>query len=129
MAKLYLLFGAISGFIAVSLGAFGAHGLKERLPERLFNVWVTGTEYQMYHSLAVILIAVLVLQLSDSKRADSSKWLRWSANSFLAGIVLFSGSLYALALTGISWLGMITPLGGVAFLLGWLALALFAIFK
>ena len=123
MANPYLLSGAISGFIAVSLGAFGAHGLKEQLSERLFNVWVTGTEYQFYHSLALILIALLGLHFTHSRL------LRWSANSFLAGIILFSGSLYALALTGISWLGMITPLGGVAFLLGWLALALFAIFK
>ncbi|MET4692648.1 DUF423 domain-containing protein [Endozoicomonas lisbonensis] len=123
MANPYLLSGAISGFIAVSLGAFGAHGLKQQLPERLFNVWITGTEYQFYHSLALILIALLGLHFTDSKL------LRWSANSFLAGIILFSGSLYALALTGIGWLGMITPLGGVAFLLGWLALALFAIFK
>ena len=123
MANPYLLSGAISGFIAVSLGAFGAHGLKQQLPERLFNAWVTGTEYQFYHSLALILIALLGLHFT------SSKLLRWSANSFLAGIILFSGSLYALALTGIGWLGMITPLGGVAFLLGWLALALFAIFK
>ena len=123
MANPYLLSGAISGFIAVSLGAFGAHSLKQQLPERLFNVWVTGTEYQFYHSLALILIALLGLHFTRSKL------LRWSANSFLAGIILFSGSLYALALTGIGWLGMITPLGGVAFLLGWLALALFAIFK
>ena len=123
MANPYLLSGAINGFIAVSLGAFGAHGLKGQLPERLFNAWITATEYQFYHSIALVLIAVIALHAADSK------WLRWSARSFLAGILLFSGSLYALALTGISWLGMITPLGGVAFLLGWLALALFAIFK
>ena len=121
MAIPYLLSGAIGGFVAVGLGAFGAHGLKNQLTERLFDVWMTGTEYQFYHSLALVLVALLGLHFADSKL------LRWSANLFLAGIILFSGSLYLLAITGIGKLGMVTPLGGVAFLAGWLILAVFAI--
>ena len=121
MANSILLSGAISGFIAVSLGAFGAHGLKGQLPERLFNAWMTGTEYQFYHSLALILVALLSLHWPHTRT------LQWSARGFLAGILLFSGSLYVLALTGISGFGMITPLGGVAFLLGWLALVVCAL--
>ena len=121
MAIPYLLSGAIGGFVAVSLGAFGAHGLKSQLSERLFDVWITGTEYQFYHSLALILVALLSFHFPHSRS------LRWSGNLFLAGILLFSGSLYLLAITGIGKLGMITPLGGVAFLGGWSILAVFAI--
>jgi uncharacterized membrane protein YgdD (TMEM256/DUF423 family) len=109
--------GALLAGLAVGLGAFGAHGLRARLPADVLAVFETGVRYQMYHALALIGIALA--------------WTRWSTSHltaagflFLAGIVLFSGSLYLLALTGTRWWGAVTPLGGVAFLAGWIALVL-----
>ncbi|MGI9281877.1 MAG: DUF423 domain-containing protein [Endozoicomonas sp.] len=121
MTRLYLLLGALCGLLAVVLGAFGAHALKAQLSERYMDVWATATDYQFYHSLALVLVAILSIQFKDSSK------LKWSARLFLLGIILFSGSLYILAITGIGWLGAITPLGGVAFMLGWLFLAIFAV--
>ena len=121
MTRLYLLLGAFCGLLAVVLGAFGAHALKAQLSERYMDVWATATDYQFYHSLALVLVAILSIQFKDSSK------LKWSARLFLLGIILFSGSLYILAITGIGWLGAITPLGGVAFMLGWLFLAIFAV--
>jgi len=100
--------GAINGGIAVAAGAFAAHGLKDRLEPRAFEVFETAARYQMYHALAMLLCGVLVL--------DAAKTCGWL---FQAGIVLFSGSLYALALTDVKALGAITPIGGLAFLAGW----------
>jgi len=111
--------GAISGFIAVAAGAFGAHALKARLTPELLQVFETGARYQMYHALA--LLAAAVLAADPANRAAV-----WAGRLFLLGSVLFSGSLYALALSGIGRFGVITPFGGVAFLGGWLALALAA---
>jgi uncharacterized membrane protein YgdD (TMEM256/DUF423 family) len=118
--RVFLTLGALSGFLAVALGAFGAHSLRDRLSADMLQVFQTGVTYQMYHALALIGVGILLSRFS----IDGSPWLTASGWLFVAGTVLFSGSLYALALTATSWLGAITPLGGVAFLLGWLALAI-----
>ncbi len=110
--KLFLLSGAIFGFLSVALGAFAAHGLKSRLPEHLIQVFKTGVEYQFYHALALLLTGLLM-------KVFQVQALQWTGWFFIAGIVMFSGSLYMLALTGIKWFGPITPLGGVCFLVGW----------
>jgi len=107
--------GAVAGFLAVALGAFGAHALRARLAPEALASFETGVRYQMYHALA--LIAVGLLAERNPRQA-----LRLSGWSFVAGMLLFSGSLYALALSGVRSLGAITPFGGVAFLVGWLAL-------
>jgi uncharacterized membrane protein YgdD (TMEM256/DUF423 family) len=103
--------GAVNGFVAVACGAFGAHALKRRLDTDRLAVFETGARYHMYHALA--LVAVSWLASTRGTAADTA------GAFFLAGIVLFSGSLYALALSGIRKLGAITPLGGLCFLLGW----------
>jgi len=103
--------GAAAGF-AVAAGAFGAHALRDALPADALAVFETAARYQMYHALALLAIGVLL-------ERGPARLLRWSGGAFLAGILVFSGSLYLLALTGHRWLGAITPLGGVAFLLGW----------
>jgi len=118
MPNLFIALAAINGFIAVGLGAFAAHGLKSRLPEDLLAIFQTGVQYQMYHALALFGVGLLAMQLSDSTLLRASGWL------FLIGIVIFSGSLYILSLSGIRWLGAITPIGGVAFLTGWALLAI-----
>ncbi len=105
-------------FLAVALGAFGAHILKERIGESAIGTFETGVHYQMIHGLAMLLAALLAGKWGESKR------LRWSARLFLIGVILFSGSLYGLAAGGWRWLGPVTPLGGLAFLGGWLLLAL-----
>ena len=110
--KIVLVFSAVSAMLSVILGAFAAHGLKNRLPENLLSAFQTGVEYQMYHSLALILLFVLYKQMPQSL-------LIWSAGFMMAGILLFSGSLYLLALTQVKWFGPITPLGGVFFIVGW----------
>jgi uncharacterized membrane protein YgdD (TMEM256/DUF423 family) len=107
----------LNGFIAVSLGAFAAHGLKSMLGADLLATFQTGVQYHMYHSLALLAVGILVLQF------PAQTGLRIAGFLFLAGIIIFSGSLYVLALSGIRWLGAITPIGGVAFLAGWALLA------
>lgn len=119
-SSLFLLLGALSGFTAVGLGAFAAHGLRERLEPALLAAFQTGVQYQMYHALALIGVAALL------KVAGAQPWLHIAGWLFVAGILLFSGSLYGLALGGPRWLGPITPLGGLMFLLGWLALVISA---
>jgi uncharacterized membrane protein YgdD (TMEM256/DUF423 family) len=111
-----LLVSALSGFLAVALGAFGAHGLKDILEPNLYTVYQTGVEYQFYHTLALLFIAVAPTRFCEKR-------LGWAAIAFIVGMLLFSGSLYLLALTGIRALGAITPIGGVAFLCGWLLIA------
>lgn len=122
MPSLFIALAAINGFIAVGLGAFAAHGLKNRLPEDLLAIFQTGVQYQMYHALALFGVGLLAMQLSDSTLLRASGW------AFVIGIVIFSGSLYVLSLSGVRWLGAITPIGGVAFLTGWglLAIAMLA---
>ena len=120
MPRTFLLAGALAGFVGVAFGAFGAHGLRGRLSPDMLAVFETGVRYQMYHALALMLTAVLMMtgRLESGRAAAAAGWL------FVAGIVLFSGSLYLLAVTGITVLGAITPIGGVAFLLGWACLAI-----
>jgi uncharacterized membrane protein YgdD (TMEM256/DUF423 family) len=97
----------------VALGAFGAHALKTRLSPEMLAVWHTGIEYHVLHALGLLAVGIVAIQL------PGSALLRWSGRLMLAGIVLFSGSLYALALTGERWLGALTPIGGLAFLAAW----------
>lgn len=120
MDRVFFMLGALSGGMAVALGAFGAHGLKARLAADLLATFETGVRYQMYHALALLAVAWAITRWGGSGLPVAAGWL------FVAGTVLFSFSLYALALTGVRWLGAITPLGGVAFVAGWLCLALAA---
>jgi uncharacterized membrane protein YgdD (TMEM256/DUF423 family) len=120
MQRTFLLAGAVAGFIAVAFGAFGAHGLRSRLSPDMLAVFETGVRYHMYHALALLLTAALAGR-ADSRAVVAAGWL------FVAGIVLFSGSLYLLAVTGMTMLGAITPFGGVAFLAGWICLAVAAL--
>ena len=121
MTKLFLSIAAILAGLSVAGGAFASHALKEKLSDRALEIFETGSKYQMYHALALLAIGLL---LSRSEVAPTL--LNTAGFAFIAGIVLFSGSLYALSLSGIKWLGAITPLGGVAFLVGWGCLALAA---
>jgi uncharacterized membrane protein YgdD (TMEM256/DUF423 family) len=110
--RTFLFFGAVAGFVAVAFGAFGAHALRGKLSPEMLAVFETGVRYQMFHALALLVTAIAVARF-DGWVARVAGWC------FLAGIVLFSGSLYALALSGVRALGAITPLGGLAFLAGW----------
>ncbi len=113
--RTFAILAALNGFIAVAAGAFGAHGLRERLaPERLAN-WELAARYQLMHALALLGVALLAER--GGRLATASGW------SFVAGTVIFSGTLYLLAVTGVRWLGAITPLGGLALLAGWALLA------
>lgn len=114
MDRTFVALGAASAFLAVAAGAFGAHGLRERITPEHLAVFETGARYQMYHALGLVLVGLLVPRLPS---ASTSGWL------FVLGTLLFSGSLYGIALTGVRKLGMITPLGGLAFLAGWGLLA------
>jgi uncharacterized membrane protein YgdD (TMEM256/DUF423 family) len=120
MDRLFITLGALSGFLAVAAGAFGAHALRDRLTTAMLDVFQTGVTYQMYHALALVGVGILLARFS----IDGSAWLTAAGWLFVGGSVLFSGSLYALSLTGTTWLGAITPLGGLAFLAGWLAVAI-----
>jgi uncharacterized membrane protein YgdD (TMEM256/DUF423 family) len=112
MDRTFLLVGALAGFIGVAFGAFGAHALRSRLSPEMLAVFETGVRYQMYHAFAVLMVALAAARLDG--------WLiRGAGWAFTTGIVLFSGSLYALALSGVTTLGAITPIGGLAFLIGW----------
>jgi len=116
VTRIFLAIASILGGISVVLGAFAAHALKDRLSDRALAIWETGTRYQMYHALALILIALLISRFPNSTPLIAAGF------AFIAGIFIFSGSLYALSLSGIKWLGAITPLGGVAFIIGWICL-------
>ena len=118
--KLILAAAASTGMLAVVLGAFAAHGLKGKLSESMMSAFQTGVQYQMYHSLALVLLVVLYRQMPQ-------EILMWSAGFLLAGILLFSGSLYLLALTELKWFGPITPIGGLCFIVGWLLLLVAAL--
>jgi uncharacterized membrane protein YgdD (TMEM256/DUF423 family) len=112
--------GALLAGAAVGLGAFGAHGLRDRLEPAMLAVFETGVRYHMYHALALLAVAWA------SERFPGG-WTQAAGWLFLAGIVVFGGSLYVLAVSGVRWLGAITPIGGVCFLLGWIALAVSAL--
>lgn len=114
--KLWLTIGALSGFLSVALGAFAAHGLQSRVGPAELAVFETGARYQMYHALALLAVAFVAAQ-GGGAAATLAGW------AFVAGTVLFSGSLYYLGITGSRALVLITPMGGVAFLVGWIALA------
>ncbi|MDZ8050820.1 MAG: DUF423 domain-containing protein [Aulosira sp. ZfuVER01] len=118
MTQLFLSIAAVLGGLSVAAGAFASHALRERITERSLEIFETGARYQMYHALALLVVALL-LSRTDSPPSTliASGWL------FIIGIAIFSGSLYALSLTGVKSLGAIAPLGGAAFLAGWGALA------
>lgn len=116
MEKLFIVIGAFSGALAVMLGAFGAHALRERLTPELLATFETGVRYEIYHSFAILFVAFALTRWS-SKLVPLAGW------GFVIGTILFSGSLYLLALTDTRWLGAITPFGGAAFIAGWVLLA------
>jgi uncharacterized membrane protein YgdD (TMEM256/DUF423 family) len=120
MDRLFFAIGALSGGLGVALGAFGAHGLRARLAADLLATFETGVRYQVYHALALLAVAWAVTRWPGSL-TTAAGWF------FVAGTVVFSGSLYLLAATGLRWLGAITPLGGVAFIAGWICLAVAAL--
>jgi len=119
MTRLFLFWGAVNAALAVAMGAFGAHGLKQSIEPALLAVYQTGAQYHLFHALGLLLVGVIAPARGDRLLAVSG-WM------LLAGMVLFSGSLYLLAITGERWLGAITPLGGTAFILAWLLLAVAA---
>ena len=112
-ARVILTLGAVAAFLGVALGAFGAHALRARLTEQLLNTWETAVQYHLVHALGLLVVGLTLLH------SGSSPLLRWSAGLMLAGMVLFSGSLYLLCLTGARWLGAVTPFGGSALLIAW----------
>jgi uncharacterized membrane protein YgdD (TMEM256/DUF423 family) len=113
--NLWVAAGCTSGFLAVAIGAFGAHGLKDSLSEAGLAIYHTGSQYQMAHALALVGLGIWCNQ--QGQKMSVTGW------SWIAGSILFSGSLYALALSDIRWLGAITPLGGLLFMLGWILFA------
>ncbi len=121
--KKNIIIGAVFGFLAVALGAFGAHALEDLLVENGYkDVWETGVHYQMFHAVAIMVIGVLM----SKNIIGNVKSLRVAGTAMLIGTILFSGSLYVMALTKITVLGAITPIGGVAFLVGWIAVVMSA---
>ncbi|WP_130899346.1 DUF423 domain-containing protein [Pseudomonas sp. Sample_11] len=119
MLRGFLMLAAFFGFTGVALGAFAAHGLKNRLTPEYLTIFQTGVTYQLVHTLALFGVALLATQIQG-------RLITWAGLSFTVGMVLFSGSLYLLTMTGISKLGIITPFGGLAFLIGWVCLGLAA---
>ncbi|MED4988269.1 DUF423 domain-containing protein [Geobacillus sp. NFOSA3] len=111
--KMFVLLGAINAFLAVALGAFGAHGLEGKIPDRYLEIWKTGVQYQMFHALGLFVVGLLLGKFPNISLLTTAGWIMF------IGIVLFSGSLYVLSVTQIKPLGMITPFGGVAFLIAW----------
>jgi uncharacterized membrane protein YgdD (TMEM256/DUF423 family) len=121
MDRTFLFFGSLLGFLGVVFGAFGAHALKSRLSADMLVVFETGVRYQMYHAFAILIVAAAIGRIGDANLLVLAGWF------FVAGVVLFSGSLYALSLSGVGVLGAITPVGGLLFLIGWACLGLFAL--
>lgn len=119
-ARTFLICGSVGGAVAVALGAFAAHGLRGRLDPTLLHAFETGVTYQFYHCLALCALAVWCRGLTEVQFGDAAAV---AGMAFIVGVVLFSGSLYAIALGAPRWLGPITPLGGVAFIVGWAAFA------
>ncbi|MDV6379435.1 DUF423 domain-containing protein [Sporosarcina sp. GW1-11] len=119
----FIIAGAINAAIAVGLGAFGAHALKERLSAHYLAVWETAVQYQMFHAIGLLAVGILM----SSALLGPSTQLSWAGYLLLIGIIVFSGSLYALSLSGIGILGAITPIGGVAFIAGWILLIIAAV--
>ena len=121
MISLFILLGSLSGGISVALGAFGTHALKGRLQARQLETFETGVRYQLFHALALLFTGLIALQWTGSSLPDLAGWM------FSIGTLLFSGSLYALVLTGRRWLGAVTPFGGLALITGWACLGLAAL--
>ena len=119
-ARWFLLLGADNAALAVLLGAFGAHSLKTHLSADMMAVYQTGLQYHLFHALGLLAVGFALKQIGDSA------WLRWSGWLMLAGIVIFSGSLYVLSATGWKWLGAVTPLGGLSFIVAWVLFAVAA---
>ncbi len=117
MANTFLTLAAASGLLAVAFGAFGAHALRNRLDTYAMDIFETAVQYQFYHSLALLCVGLLALHQPGMALLKSSGWL------FVVGIVIFSGSLYLLSLSGLRWLGAVTPVGGLALIAGWACLA------
>ena len=117
MAKLFITLASLSGMLAVVLGAFGAHALKGKFDAYALSVFDTAVQYHFYHSFALLAVGIIALSQPHTVLLKTSGWL------FVLGILIFSGSLYLLSITGIRWLGAITPLGGLAFIAGWACLA------
>ncbi len=121
LGQIFMAAAAILAGLSVAAGAFAAHALKEKLTENALTIFEKGAKYQMYHALALLLVALLILNNSTAPT-----YLNVAGFAFIVGIVIFSGSLYTLSLSGIKWLGAITPIGGAAFLIGWGSLAIAA---
>ena len=117
MERLFFALGALMSGLAVAIGAFGAHALRGQIAQNLLETYETGVKYHFYHALGLFAVALIIGRWPNSNLPVIAGWL------FVVGIALFSGSLYLLAVTGARWLGAITPLGGVAFIVGWLCLA------
>lgn len=118
MWKLFIILGALNAAIAVGFGAFGAHGLEGRISARLIEVYQTGVQYHIMHALGLLIIGLAAAHMGGSALIAWAGWL------LFAGIIIFSGSLYTMAFTGIGWLGAITPIGGTAFIAGWILLVI-----
>ncbi len=118
LAKLFLFTGSLNALLVIVLGAFGAHALKARLTSDMLANYQTGIQYHFYHAVGLMMIGLIALHV------PASGYLKWSGWLMLAGILLFSGSLYLLSISGIRWLGAITPIGGTAFILAWALLAI-----
>lgn len=119
--KLFVILGAVHAFLAVALGAFGSHGLEGKVEAKYLDIWKTAVQYQMFHALGLVVVGFFIGQFGNSSALNWSGWLMFF------GILLFSGSLFVLVLTGISKLGAITPIGGVAFLAAWVLLIVAAV--
>ncbi|HUF43116.1 MAG TPA: DUF423 domain-containing protein [Verrucomicrobiae bacterium] len=112
MDRFFFTAGSLMAFLAVGLGAFGAHSLKDRLSPDMLNIFEVGVRYHMYHALGLLAVSWAISRWPESN-LNAAGW------AFIVGIVIFSGSLYILSIFGVRWLGAVTPLGGIAFLIGW----------
>ncbi len=121
MSKLFIFLGSVNAFLAVALGAFGAHGLKSKLTTEMLEIYDTAFKYHIIHAIGMILIGIIAHWIAHANLLNWSGWL------LFIGILIFSGSLYILSITGMRWLGAVTPIGGLSFLAGWLLLAVFAL--
>lgn len=118
MHKFFLIAGAIAMALAVAFGAFGAHGLKNRLSQEMLTIFETGIQYHFYHAIGLLIVGLIAHYLPDSPMLEWAGWL------MIFGILIFSGSLYILSISGIRWLGAITPIGGLCFIASWIFIAL-----
>ena len=118
MSKLFLILGSINAATAVTMGAFGAHSLKTKISQDMLSVFQTAVQYHFYHSLGLLIIGLLTIYFKPEKYLKIAGWIMF------IGIILFSGSLYILSTTGTRWLGIITPVGGIAFIISWIYIAI-----